>query len=434
MLLIKGGRVIDPANGRDEAGSILIESGAVAGFFPAGSEPAGYNGRVVDAAGKWVVPGLVDMHVHLRDPGFEWKEDIRTGTAAAIAGGFTSVVCMANTNPVNDHPDVTRGMLERAHETASADVFPVSAVTKGLEGKEMVNFSEMADAGAVAFSDDGKPIENALMMRRALEYAKGFDYLILAHSEDRSLVENGAANECDTALRLGLPGIPAEAEEIAIARDILLAKLTGGRLHLQHISTKLGVGLLRMAKKMGLRVTGESAPHYFALTDAAIEGYDTNAKMNPPLRGEEDRLAIIEGLADGTLDAIATDHAPHELYVKKCEFIDAANGIIGLQTALPLTLGLVRDGRITPSRMVELLSRNPASILGLAGKGTLSEGADGDVLVVDPEAEWLFDEAAVLSKSKNSPFLGQKLKGRAALVLRAGRVVHSNMTGVSVDV
>lgn len=434
MLLIKGGRVIDPANGRDEIGNVVLDDGKVAAVLPAGSEPARFDGQVIDATGKWVVPGLVDMHVHLRDPGFEWKEDLRTGTAAAIAGGFTSVACMANTSPVNDHPEITRGILDRVREVGSADVFPVAAVTRGLEGKEMVNFSEMAESGAVAFSDDGKPIENALLMRRALEYCKGFDYLILAHSEDHALVENGAANEGDVALRLGLPGIPAEAEEVAIARDILLAKLTGGRLHLQHISTKMGVGLLRMAKQAGLRVTGESAPHYFTLTDAALEGYDTYAKMNPPLRGEEDRLAIIEGLADGTLDAIATDHAPHEDYVKKCEFINAANGIIGLQTALPLTLALVRNGKLTPSQAVSLLSANPASILRLEGKGKLSPGSDADVAIVDPEAEWEFTPEEVFSKSKNSPFLGWKLKGRAVLVVRAGRVAYSKMTGVSVDV
>lgn len=434
MLLIKGGRVIDPANGRDEIGSILVDGGSVSAFYPAGSEPSKFDGRVVDAAGKWIVPGLVDMHVHLRDPGFEWKEDIRTGTAAAIAGGFTSVACMANTSPVNDHPEVTRSILDRACESGSADVFPVAAVTHGLEGKEMVNFSELAEAGAVAFSDDGRPVENALMMRRALEYAKGFDYLILSHSEDKSLCENGAANEGDMALRLGLPGIPAEAEEVAIARDILLSKLTGARLHIQHISTKTGVWLLRMAKNQGLRVTGESAPHYFTLTDAAIDGYDTDAKMNPPLRGEEDRLAIVEGLADGTIDAIATDHAPHDAYVKRCQFIEAANGIIGLQTALPLSLALVRDGKLSPSQLVGLLSANPAAILRLDGKGTLSEGADADVTLVDPEAEWEFTAGEVLSKSKNSPFLGWKLKGRAALVVRAGRVAYSNMTGVSVDV
>jgi dihydroorotase len=434
MLLIKGGRVIDPANGIDEIGSLVVDGGTVYGFFPGGTEPERFDGRVIDAAGKWIVPGLVDMHVHLRDPGFEWKEDIRTGTAAAIAGGFTSVACMANTNPVNDHPEVTRGILDRAREAGSADVFPVAAVTRGLEGKEMVNFSEMADAGAIAFSDDGKPIENPLMMRRALEYAKGFDYLILAHSEDHSLVENGAAHEGEVALRLGLPGIPAEAEEVAIARDILLAKLTGGRLHLQHISTRMGVGLLRMAKKMGLPVTGESAPHYFTLTDAAIGDYDTHAKMNPPLREEADRLAIIEGLADGTIDAIATDHAPHEDYVKRCQFIEAANGIIGLQTALPLTLALVREGKLSRTQMVSLLSTNPAAILRLEGKGNLTAGSDADVVAIDPEAEWEFAPGEILSKSKNSPFLGWKLKGRPSLVIRAGRIVLSNMTGVSVDV
>ncbi len=433
MLLIKGGRVIDPAGKRDETGCVVLENGKVKDFVPGDQAPKGFDGRVIDASGKWVVPGLIDMHVHLRDPGYEWKEDIRTGTRAAAAGGFTSVACMANTKPVNDHPEVTRYIREKAARDGSADVFPVAAVTKGMEGREMSDFSELAEAGAVAFSDDGKPVESALMMRRTLEYAKGFGFLILTHAEDAELCSGGAAHEGWTAHRLGIPGIPSAAEEVAIARDILLARQTGGRLHLQHISTKMGVALLRMAKRAGLAVTGETAPHYFTLTDASLEGYDTNAKMNPPLRGEEDRMAVLEGLIDGTIDAIATDHAPHEEYVKRCEFIAAANGIIGLETAVPLSLGLLAGGKVTPSRIVELLCANPAGILKLSGKGSLRNGADADVTVIDPDAEWEYVEADVLSKSRNSPFLGWKLRGRAVATIRGGRVTHSLLSGVAVD-
>lgn len=433
MLLIKGGRVIDPAGKRDETGCIVLESGKVKDFVQGDQAPKGFEGRVIDASGKWVVPGLVDMHVHLREPGFEWKEDIRTGTRAAAAGGFTSVACMANTKPVNDNPEVTRYIREKAASDGSADVFPVAAVTRGMEGKEMSDFSELAEAGAVAFSDDGKPVESALLLRRALEYTKAFGFLIMSHAEDAELCSGGAAHEGWTAHRLGIPGIPSAAEEVAIARDILLARQTGGRLHIQHISTKMGVDLLRMAKRAGLAVTGETAPHYFTLTDALLEGYNTNAKMNPPLRGEEDRMAVLEGLIDGTIDAIATDHAPHEDYVKRCEFIAAANGIIGLETAVPLSLGLLAGGKVTPSRIVELLCSNPARILKLSGKGSLRNGADADVTVIDPDAEWEYVEADVLSKSRNSPFLGWKLRGRAVATIRGGRVTHSIMSGVAVD-
>jgi dihydroorotase len=433
MLLIKGGRVIDPDGRRDETGSLVLENGAVKDFVPGDRAPKGFEGRVIDASGKWVVPGLIDMHVHLRDPGYEWKEDIRTGTMAAAAGGFSSIACMANTKPVNDHPEVTRYIREKAEREGVTAVFPVAAVTRGLEGKEMADFAELAEAGAVAFSDDGKPVASSLMMRRALEYAKGFGLLILSHSEDVELCHGGAAHEGWTAHRLGLPGIPSAAEEIAIARDILLARQTGGKLHIQHISTKMGVDLLRMAKRAGLSVTGETAPHYFTLTDASLEGYDTNAKMNPPLRGEEDRMAILEGLIDGTIDAIASDHAPHDDYVKRCEFIAAANGIIGLETALPLSLSLMAGGKVTPARIVELLSSNPARILALSGKGSLRKGADADVTIIDPEAEWEYRPEEVRSKSRNSPFFGWKLQGRAAATIRGGRVTHSLLAGVADD-
>lgn len=433
MMLIKGGRIIDPASGLDGAGHLVLKGGKVEGVVQ-GDPPAGFDGRVVDAEGKWVVPGLIDMHVHLRDPGYEWKEDVRTGTAAAAAGGFTSVACMANTQPVNDNPEVTTYILEKARRDGSADVFPVASVSRGLEGKELSDFAEIAGAGAVAFSDDGKCIASSLLMRRAMEYARPFGFPILVHSEDRELAAGGAANEGWTAIRMGIPGAPGAAEEVAIARDILIARQTGGRLHLQHISTKMGVELLRMAKKTGLSVTGETAPHYFILTDAALEGYDTNAKMNPPLRGEEDRMAILEGLQDGTIDAIASDHAPHDAFVKDCEFVAAANGIIGLQTSLPLALALAEGGKVAPARIVELLSAAPARILSLRGKGTLARGADADVAVIDPSAEWEFRAQDVRSKSKNSPFLGWKLRGRAILTVCRGRIRHSMIEGAEADV
>lgn len=433
MFLIKGGRVIDPASGRDETGSIVVEDGKVAEFLPGGEAPEEFDGRVIDAAGKWVLPGLIDMHVHLRDPGFEWKEDIRSGTAAAAHGGFSSVVCMANTNPVNDHPEVTRYIREKAASRGTANVFPVAAVTRGLLGEHMTDFAELFDAGAVAFSDDGVPVRSALILRRALEYARAFDFLILEHAEEHELLAGGAAHEGWTAIRLGIPGIPSAAEDIAISRDVLLARHTGGRIHIQHVSTRTGVDLIRTAKKEGVRVTCETAPHYFTLTDAAIEGYDTNAKMNPPLRGEEDRMAILEGLQDGTIDAIASDHAPHDELSKRCEFVSASNGIIGLETALPLSMALLAGGKVTPARLADLLSAAPARILGLSGKGSLRKGADGDVTIVDPALEWEFRESDVRSKSRNSPFFGWKLKGRAVAVLCGGRITHSLLEGVPAD-
>ena len=434
MLLIEGGRVIDPGSGKDETGSIVIAEGKIMDILPGAGAPGKFEGRVIDAGGKWVLPGLIDMHVHLRDPGYEWKEDIRSGTAAAASGGFSSVVCMANTNPVNDHPEITRYIREKAASQGTANVFPVAAVTRGMEGKEMTDFTELYEAGAVAFSDDGNPIRNPLLLRRALEYARAFDFLILEHAEDYELSEGGAANEGWTAFRLGIPGIPHAAEEIAIARDILLARQTGGRIHIQHISTKMGVDLLRMAKRAGLRVTGETAPHYFTLTDAAIEGYNTNAKMNPPLRGEEDRMAVLEGIVDGTIDAIASDHAPHDVYTKRCEFVGASNGIIGLETALPLSMALLAGGKVSPARLADLFSAAPARILGLKGKGSLRRGADADVTIVDPDTEWEFRESDVRSKSQNSPFFGWKMKGRAVAVLCRGRITHSLLHGIPPDV
>jgi len=432
MLLIKGGRVIDPSRGRDEVGSLLIEGGTIRDFIPGPRGPEGFTGRVVDAAGLWIVPGLVDMHVHLREPGQEWKEDIASGTRAAAAGGFTAVACMANTVPPNDRPEVTRYILARAAAGGSARVHPVAAVTRGLGGTEMPDYAELLEAGAVAFSDDGRPVASALLTRRALEYLRGLGVPVLVHAEDPELAGEGVAHEGWTALRLGLAGIPAAAEEVAIARDILLARQTGGRVHIQHVSTAMGVELVRMAKRAGIAVTCETAPHYFTLTEEAVEGYDTNAKMNPPLREERDRAALVQGLADGTIDAIASDHAPHEDYAKRCEFAAAANGIIGLETALSLSLTMAAGAGIAPLRLVELLSTAPARILGLRGAGSLAPGAAADVTVVDPAAEWEFRPEEVRSRSRNSPFLGWKLAGRAVLVLCGGRVTHSLLPELAV--
>lgn len=432
MLLIRGGRVIDPSCGRDETGCLVVKGDTIVDFFPGDAGPEGFCGEVIDAAGKWVVPGLIDMHVHLREPGYEWKEDIESGTKAAATGGFTAVACMANTNPANDRPEVTRYIRERARQAGFARVYPVAAFSRGLEGTQMSDYAELLEAGAVAFSDDGKPVSSALLMRRALEYLRAFGVAVLCHEEERELSAGGAAHEGWTALRLGIPGIPAAAEEIAIARDILLARQTGGRIHIQHLSTGMGAELVRMAKRAGLAVTCETAPHYFTLTDAAIAGYDTNAKMNPPLREEKDRAAVAAALSDGTIDAIATDHAPHDDYVKRCDFGSAANGIIGLETALPLSLALVETGMVAPLRLVELLSTAPARILGLREGGTLSRGAPADVTVIDPHAEWEFRAEEVRSKSRNSPFLGRRMRGRAVLVLCGGRVTHSLLPGVAV--
>ncbi len=415
--LIKNGRIIDPKNGIDRQGDLLVLEGRIA----AEQTPVPASARVIEASGCWVVPGLIDMHVHLREPGEEYKEDIVSGTRAAAAGGFTAVVCMPNTRPVNDCAAVTAMILERARQ-GSARVYPVGAISSGSRGRKLAEYGELKEAGAVGVSDDGLPVRDSQLMRRALEYAGDFGLAVISHSEDPSL-STGVMNEGEVATRLGLKGIPAAAEAIMVYREIALAEQTGQRVHIAHVSTAMSVELIRAARARGVRVSAETTPHYFTLTDEAVEGYNTNAKMNPPLRSARDREAIREALADGTLDAIATDHAPHSSLEKEVEFDLAANGIIGLETSLPLSLALVRDGLIDARRLVELMSTGPAAILGLPG-GSLGAGEAADITVIDPDQTFTYTEDQVVSKSRNSPFLGWRLQGRAVLTMVGGRVTH----------
>ncbi|MCL2790141.1 MAG: dihydroorotase [Desulfobulbus sp.] len=415
---IKNGRIIDPANKIDRIGDLLVLDGCIAN--PKQPIPPGVP--EIDAQGLWVVPGLIDMHVHLREPGEEYKEDILSGARAAASGGFTGMACMPNTKPINDCAAVTAMIVARAAE-AAIRVYPVGAISLGCEGKQLAEFGEMREAGVVAVSDDGRPVRDSQLMRRALEYASDFGLPVISHSEEASL-SSGVMHEGPVATRLGLKGIPAAAETIMVYREIALAELTGAQVHIAHVSTAMAVELIRAAKGRGVRVTAETAPHYFTLTDEAVAGYDTNAKMNPPLRSAADREAIKQALADGTIDAIATDHAPHSILEKEVEFDLAANGIIGLETALPLTLALVRDHVIDERRLVELLAVMPATILGLA-KGTLHPGAVADITLIDPQRQFAYSADQVVSKSRNSPFLDWILQGRAVLTMVGGAIRHN---------
>ncbi len=381
---------------------------------------------MIDAAGKVVTPGLVDIHVHLRDPGFEYKEDIASGTLAAVAGGFTSVACMPNTNPVNDNQAVTSFILKKAAEDGHCRVFPIASITKGLEGELLTEMGELKELGVYAVSDDGKPVSNPQLMRRAMEYARPFGMTIISHAEDLDLVGSGVMNEGLIATELGLKGIPWVAEDAATAREVMLAEFTGAHLHVAHVSTKGSIEIVRQAKKRGVAVTCEAAPHHFTLTDEAVRGYNTNAKMNPPLRSPEDREAVRQGIADGTVDAIATDHAPHHIDEKNVEFAIAMNGIVGLETALPLTLKLVEDGLIDLPKAVALLTNGPAGVLDLP-VGALKEGGDADVTVIDPNLEWTVEAQKLVSKSKNTPFDGWQMKGAAVCTIVAGKVVFSRI-------
>ena len=420
-ILIKNGHVIDPANGIDEVADIFISDGVITDIGE-NSELDGVDMKIIDATGKVVAPGLVDMHVHLREPGQEYKETIETGTRAAIAGGVTSVACMPNTEPVCDNETVVRYIKERAKEAGYANVFPVGSVSKGLEGKYLSEIGQMAFEGAVAISDDGRPVENSALMRRAIEYSQMFDIPVISHCEDMALGE-GDMNEGAVASQMGLRGISPAAEEVMAARDILVAENLGARVHIAHISTKGTVELIRQAKKRGVKVSCETCPHYFSLTEKACEGYNTNAKMNPPLRSDEDVQAIKEGLKDGTIDCIVTDHAPHHIDEKQCEFSLAKNGIVGLETSLGLGIKeLVKTGVLTMSQLIEKMSKTPAEILGIS-RGTLGVGHVADVVIFDPESKWTVDVNKFYSKGKNSPFDGFELYGKPEYVLVGGEIL-----------
>jgi dihydroorotase len=418
-ILIKGGRIIDPGRFVGIA-DILIDNGTITAVGP--NLTASADGRTIQANGKLVMPGFVDLHVHFREPGFEYKETIQSGSAAAVAGGFTTVCCMPNTNPVNDNQAVTEFILERARLAGLANVLPVGAITKGSEGKELAEIGDLRRSGCVAISDDGKPVMNSLVMRRAMEYALAFDLTVVDHCEDLHLAEGGCMNEGLVSTELGLPGIPAAAEDVMVARNLSLSELTGARLHLAHISTAGSVRMVREAKARGIQVTAEACPHHFLLTDELVRGYNTHAKMNPPLRTWTDVQTIKEGLRDGTIDVIATDHAPHATQEKQQDFTEAPFGIVGLETALPLTLGLVEEGVLSLEQAVQKLTSAPAAVFGLK-KGTLAVGADADVVIIDQQEPWEVDPSKFRSKSRNTPFVGWKMKGRVNTTIVGGRMV-----------
>ena len=423
-LLIANGHLIDPADGQNSGKDLLIENGRVSAWLGPTDEKPG-DAEVFDASGLIVAPGFIDMHVHLREPGQEHKETIATGCSAAVAGGWTSVCPMPNTNPVNDNAAITRYMIEQAERAALANVFPIGAITKSSDGSELAEMGEMQAAGAVAVSDDGRPVPNAGVMRRAMQYARDFDLPVIDHCEDKSLSSGGVMHEGRVSLLLGLKGMPALAEEMDAVRDILLAKETGARLHIAHVSTKEAIEAVRRAKNEGIKVTCEVTPHHFTLTDKSVEGYDTNTKMAPPLRSDEHLEAIINGIKEGTIDAIATDHAPHHSDEKALEYDRAPFGITGLETAIGLAFNeLVHEGVIDLVRLVEMCSTNPAKIFRLSRRGTLIPGSIADITLIDPEFSWTYSNADSRSKSRNTPFDGRQFRGAAVATFISGKLVY----------
>jgi len=427
-ILIKNGHIIDPSQGIDGGGDILIEDGKIKEIRVQGFKGSRVQGskdsslsKDIDATGLYVLPGFIDMHTHLREPGFEYKETIKTGTNAAVKGGFTTVCAMPNTNPVNDNSSVTDFIIRKAIQEGACTVYPIGAITKAQRGEELAEMGIMSAEGCVAFSDDGRPVMNSLIMRRALEYSKTFNVPIISHCEDLNLSEGGMMNEGLLSVTSGLKGIPSEAEEIIVARDIALAGLTNGRLHIAHVSTEGSVRLVRDAKDRGINVTAETCPHYFSIKEDAVKGYNTNAKVNPPLRAEKDIKAIKKGLKDGIIDVIATDHAPHHRDEKLREFDDAPSGISGLETALGLSLKLVEEGILTMNQLIEKMTINPAKIMGI-NKGTLKNGADADVVIVDTNKEFKVESEKFVSKGKNTPFEGWVLKGMAVITICKGKI------------
>jgi dihydroorotase len=433
-LLFRGGRIIDPSQNFDDIGDVLIEDGKVAHAGNALSELRRDNGlEVIDCTGQIVAPGFIDVHCHLREPGREDVETVATGARAAAAGGFTAVCAMPNTDPVTDNQAAVGFIVRQAQRAASARVYPIGAVSVGQRGEALAEFGEMVGAGAVAVSDDGKPVATAQLMRTALEYARTFGIPVADHCEEMSLARGGAMNEGIVSARLGLKGIPSEAEEIMAIRDILLARRTGGHVHLCHMSTRGSVELIRWGKDRGIRVTAEVCPHHLSLTEDAVEGYDTNAKMNPPLRTADDVAALQDAVRDGTIDVVATDHAPHHYDEKEREFSDAPNGIVGLETALAVVAThLVVPGILSWPTLVDRMSTTPARVFGLTG-GTLRRESVADVTIFDPAAEWTVDPDQFLSKGRNSPYRGKRLTGRATCTIVGGRIVFRDGKGARGD-
>ena len=434
-ILIKNGRVLAPGS-LDGIMNILVEEGKIVEITAERNETGGKESgdgkdpyglpldRVIDAVGKIVTPGLIDMHVHLRDPGYEYKETIETGCMAAAAGGFTAVCCMPNTNPVTDNSQILQYILKKAESAGGATVYPIAAVSVGSQGKRLCEYGDLKEAGAVALSDDGDPVENSELLRRALEYAGIFDLFVISHCEDLHLTAGGVMNEGPVATRMGLPGIPNAVESIHVMRDIALCELTGTPLHIAHVSTRESVRAIREAKHRGVPVTAETAPHYFTLTDEAVDAYNTHAKMSPPLRSSLDREAVLEGIADGTIDVIATDHAPQTPIEKDVEFDRAANGIIGLETSVPLSLRLVDQGIIDLSALIEKMSINPGRLIGRENR--VSIGNPANLTILDTEKAYTVDATQFKSLSRNTPFNGWNVKGKAVLTMVEGRIVFED--------
>jgi len=427
-ILIKGGRLIDPASGLDGEFNVYLAGGRIEAIVKAASDNTPLRGEdafeVIDASGLLIVPGLVDIHSHFREPGFEYKETIATGALAAATGGYTTVLCMANTDPVNDNQSVTRYIIRKASEAALVKVLPVGAVSMGLKGSRLTEMAELKDAGCAAFSDDGITITDPLLMRRALEYAGPLGLPLITHAEDPYLTCGGSMNEGLSSTRLGLTGIPAASEVVIVARDIALAELTRGRLHVAHVSTAGAVELIRNARKRGVGVTAEVTPHHLVFTDEALMGYDTNFKMSPPLRSAEDVSAVREGLKDGTIDCVATDHAPHSTIEKDIEWNKAANGVIGLETAFSSLYDLVCKGVFTLNEIVSFLTDKPADVMGLEA-GRLFAGGSADMALINLDDRWTVSRDTLRSRSKNSPFLGTEITGRVVKTFVNGRLVYN---------
>lgn len=422
MILLRGGRVVSPSEGLDGLLDVLIDGGQIAAVGPGLRAAAD---RTVDAGGLVIVPGLIDMHVHLRQPGDEAKETILTGARAAVRGGFTTVCAMPNTRPVNDRREITEQVLAEGRRSGLAHVLPIAAITRASGGRDLVDMAGLVAAGAVAFSDDGRPVPDSRVMRQALEAAAAAASFVIDHCEDRSLAEGGAINEGAVSARLGLPGIPAAAEDIMVSRDVILAAATGTRVHIAHLSTAGAVLMVAEAKARGVRVSAEATPHHLLLTDEALESRNANLKMNPPLRSPADAAALVEALRTGVIDVIATDHAPHTAAEKERGLVEAPFGIVGLETAVSLVLDrLVRPGTISLSRAVELLSAGPARLLGLARKGRIAAGADADLTILDPDLTVTVDKTRFESKSRNTPFDGWTLRGAPVMTIVGGRIVY----------